>query len=247
MTLPPAYHWDATRPPPRLVLRLAARRPIRVPDPPPDVDSGPAGRPFDLSGALHALCADIAVRSPAFAHLDTTRMAFSVIRSRSAVKHGLQARITPLRFPGGELVGRHRRRPYQVQRFTIDGREVLYLVSVVLPRFLNREFNDKLVTVFHELYHVSPAFDGVLRRHEGRYSAHSASQKKYDAHMADLAADYLRREPDPGIYTFLKLSFGQLCRRHGAIVGLHLPRPKLLPLAGSNEAASSQRHRQPEQ
>jgi hypothetical protein len=230
MNLPTAYHYDAPRPAPRLALRLAARRPIRIADAPAVVDSGPAGRPFDLSAAMHTLCTDIAARSPTFAHLDTTRMAFSVIRSRSAVRHGLQARITPLRFPGGELVGRVRRNAYQVQRFTIDGREILYLVSFVLPRFLNREFIDKLVTVFHELYHVSPAFDGDLRRHEGRYSAHSASQKKYDAHMAELVRDYLTREPDPAVYSFLKLSFGQLCRRHGAVVGLHLPRPKLLPV-----------------
>lgn len=217
---PPAYHWDATRPPPRLVLRPAGR-------PPADSAAGP----FDLSAALHALCADIAVRSPAFAHLDPPRMAFSVVRSRTATTHGLQARITPLRFPGGRLVGRHRGKAYQVQRFAFDGREVLYLVSVVLPRFLNRPFNDKLVTVFHELYHVCPTFDGSLRRYEGRYAAHSASQKTYDARMAGLAADYLRREPDPGVYSFLKSSFGQLCRRHGAVAGLHLPRPKLLPLA----------------
>jgi hypothetical protein len=231
MNLPTAYHYDAPRPAPRLALRLAARRPIRLPDVPANIDSGPADKPFDLSAALHTLCTDVAARSPAFAHLDTGRMAFSVIRSRSAARHGLQARITPLRFPGGEVVGRHRRRTYQVQRFTIDGREILYLVSFVLPRFLNREFIDKLVTVFHELYHVSPAFDGDLRRHAGRYSAHSASQKKYDAHMAELVRDYLAREPDPAVYAFLKLSFGQLCRRHGAVVGLHLPRPKLLPLA----------------
>ena len=238
MTHPTAYHYCDARPAPRLVLRLSARRPVRIPDPPADIDSGPAGTAFDLSAALHALCTDIAVRSPALAHLDTGRMAFSVIRSRSAVKHGLQARITPLRFPGGGLVGRHRRGAYQVQRFTLDGREILYLVSSVLPRFLNREFEERMVTIFHELYHISPAFDGDLRRHNGRYSAHSASQKKYDAHMAELVRDYLTREPDPAVYSFLKLSFGQLCRRHGAVVGLHLPRPKLLPVTTSNLRSS---------
>ena len=30
--------------------------------------------------------------------------------------------------------------------------------------FLDQTFEEKLVTVFHELYHISPAFDGDLRR-----------------------------------------------------------------------------------
>ena len=107
---------------------------------------------------------------------------------------------------------------------------MLYLVTFCLPRFLNREFDDKLVTVFHELYHIGPAFDGDLRRHAGRYCAHTGSQKKYDAHMAALAKAYLKGGADPVRHAFLRLSFGQLCRRHGSVIGLHLPRPKLIPI-----------------
>ena len=113
---------------------------------------------------------------------------------------------------------------------TADGREVLYLVTFCLPRFLDRDFRDKLVTVFHELYHISPAFDGDLRRHPGRCTAHTGSQKKYDAHMDRLVGDYLKAGGDPARHAFLRLSFAQLCRRHGAVVGLHLPRPKLVPV-----------------
>jgi hypothetical protein len=84
------------------------------------------------------------------------------------------------------------------------------------------------VTVFHELFHISPAFDGDLRRHGGRYTAHTGSQKKYDAHMAKLAKAYLKNGADNDRFAFLQLSFAQLCRRHGTVVGVHLPRPKLV-------------------
>ena len=227
---PLAYHWDASRPPPRLALRLSNRRPVRVPEAPAWLGTGPTHRPFDFSAAMHALGADVVERTPALAHIDAARVLFTFNLARNGRRHGLQARVTPLRFQGGALATVHRGTAYQVQRVVVDGREILYLVTFCLPRFLNREFEDKLVTVFHELYHISPAFDGDLRRHDGRYCAHTGSQKKYDAHMARLAGAYLRDGANPDRYAFLRLSFGQLCRRHGSVVGLHLPRPKLIPV-----------------
>jgi predicted metallopeptidase len=229
-SLPLAYHWDSTRPPPRVALRLANRRPIRVPEPPAWLATGPDGQPFDFTAAMHELCADTVARTPALAHIDLSRVLFSINLARNGRRHGLQARVTPLRFQGGALASVHRKTAYQVQRVVVDGREILYLVTFCLPRFLNREFEDKLVTVFHELYHIGPAFDGDLRRHAGRYCAHTGSQKKYDAHMAALAKKYLNGGADPARYAFLRLSFGQLCRRHGSVIGLHLPRPKLIPI-----------------
>jgi predicted metallopeptidase len=226
--LPLAYHWDAANPPPRLALRLSGRRPITVPDPPGWLATGPAARPFDFTAAMHALCADVVRRSPPLAHVDLGRVLFTIIRARNGRRHGLQARVTPLRFRSGALATVFRGSAYQVQRFVMDGREVLYVVGFTLPRFLNRDLRDKLTTIFHELYHISPAFDGDLRRHPGRCSAHTRSQKRYDAHMDRLATDYLKAGADPARHAFLRLSFAQLCRRHGAVVGLHLPRPKLV-------------------
>src|SRR5688572_2582968 len=161
-TLPLTYHWDAARPPPRVALRLSNRRPIRVPDAPAWVDTGVNGRPFDFTAAMRRLCADIVARTPTLKHIDLSRVLFSMNLARNGRRHGLQARVTPMRFQGGALASVHRRRAYQVQRVVVDGREILYLVTFCLPRFLNREFEDKLVTVFHELYHISPAFDGDL-------------------------------------------------------------------------------------
>ena len=66
------------------------------------------------------------------------------------------------------------------RRIFVDGVEMLYLMTFCLPRFQNQPFEDKLVTLFHELYHIGPAFDGDLRRHAGRYAVHSGSQRRYD-------------------------------------------------------------------
>jgi hypothetical protein len=163
-------------------------------------------------------------------HIDPGRLLFAITQARNGRAHGLQARVTPLRFENGRLTRRRGGTTYQVQRYFHGGREFLYLVTFCLPRFLEQPFPDKLLTLFHELYHISPAFDGDLRRHQGRYAIHTRSQRGYDQHMVSLKRKYLARQPDPALYAFLHLNFAQLQHRHGRITGVVVPRPKVIPL-----------------
>jgi hypothetical protein len=187
-------------------------------------------RPFDFCSHTRRLCTDLVARTPSLAHVDVGRLLFGVTQARSARAHGLQARVTPLRFHGGQLTRRRRGVTYQVQRYFLGGHEFLYLLTFCLPRFLDQGFDDKLITLFHELYHISPAFDGDLRRHNGRYALHSHSQRGYDRHMANLARAYLAGKPDPCLNGFLRLDFAQLQRRHGSVTGVVVPRPKVIPV-----------------
>lgn len=193
-------------------------------------DSGqPAGRPFDFCVGIQRLVMDIAIRCPDFRHLQTPRILVSVTQARGRHAHGLQARVTPLRFANGTLVRRRRGVPFHIQRFFNGEHEYLYLMTFCLPRFLDQDFDQKFITLFHELYHISPAFDGDLRRHEGRYAFHSHSKRAYDERMVAYAREYLAGRPDPTIHAFLRLDFAQLQARHGAVTGIVVPRPKMIP------------------
>ena len=231
--------WDeADNPLPVRAVRVPARSIVLSGEAPPWLGTGPAGRPFDFCGHVGRLCADIARRCDALGHVDPSRLLFAVTQARSGQVHGLQARVTPLRFAGGSLTRRRRGVTYQVQRYFVSRREMLYLVTFCLPRFLDLDFDEKFITLFHELYHISPAFDGDLRRHAGRCSVHSRSQRLYDQHMAALARAYLADGADPSLHAFLRLNFAQLQRRHGGVVGVVVPRPKLIPVAGGPQAAA---------
>jgi hypothetical protein len=192
--------------------------------------SGPPGQPFDFCGQIRRLCADIVRRSEALHHIDISRLLFAVTQARSGRTHGLQARVTPLRFHEGQLRRRRKGVSYQVQRYFIGDQEMLYVMTFCLPRFLDQDFDDKFITLFHELYHIGPAFDGDLRRHQGRYAIHSHSKRGYDEYMASLARAYLSNWADPDLHAFLRLNFAQLQRRHGHVVGVVVPRPKLIPI-----------------
>lgn len=206
------------------------------------LDTGRRDRPFDFCGHLRRLLNDIVHRCPELRHVQMPRVLLAVTQARSGRHHGLQARLTPLRFARGALTRRRSGVTYQVQRYFVDNREYLYLMTFCLPRFLEQDFDDKLVTLFHELYHVSPTCDGDLRRHDGRYHLHTHDQGDYDRQMLELARAYLTSRPDPRLHAFLRLNFAQLVKRHGAVTGIVLPRPKIVPLLGAvlNSAASAQ-------
>ena len=236
--LPLELRWDARRPlPARWVLPEGRRH--RVPTNPA------AARPFDFTAAMRELCDDVAARCEVLRHVHMPRVLVSFTPCRNRSRYGLQARVTPLRFRDGTLTRQHGPSDYQVQRFFVDGREMLYVLTFCLPRFLDQSFEEKLITVFHELYHVSPAFDGDLRRHPGRYAVHSRSKDRYDREMAELVEAYLEEHPEPDLFGFLRAGYRELWDRHGGIVGTVVPRPKLLPVGRTplRAAARSQENK----
>jgi predicted metallopeptidase len=192
-------------------------------------DGPPRG--FDFTTHMRRLCADMVVRLEQLRHIDMAQVAVSFSQTRKAGRFGIYAAVTPLRFSGG---GRHmlrRGRRWGMPRlYDPEGREMLYILTFYLPRFLDLPLQEKLTTVVHELWHVGPAFDGDVRRLGGRCFAHGASRKQYDAHIEALVARWLSCNPPAALYDFLRLSFRELSARHGRVVGQRVPTPKLAPL-----------------
>jgi hypothetical protein len=192
-------------------------------------DSRPAG--FDFTGHAWRLCNDMVVRLEPLRHVDMTRVAVSFAQTRRAGSQGMFASLTPMRFSGGQMHTFRRKRRWGVQRlYDPDGREMLYILSFYLPRFLDLPLREKLATVLHELWHIGPRFDGDLRRLGGRCFAHGASQKKYDSWVETLLDRWLAHEPPGSVYDFLRLDFRELTARHGRVFGRRVPAPKLVPL-----------------
>jgi hypothetical protein len=230
--LPLEYRWhESLGPLPlRPVRRATAARP-------PDHSlNGTPGQALDFCARVRRLLEDIVARCPELGHVRVPRLLLGVTQARSPRVHGLQARVTPLRFAGGTLTRERRGHVYQVQRYFLGAHEFLYLMTFCLPRFLDQDFDEKLITLFHELYHISPRFDGDLRRHDGRYQLHTRRQCDYDRQMAELARIYLAHRPDPDLLAFLRLNFAQLQERHGAVLGIVVPRPKIIPVRGAGRA-----------
>ena len=186
---------------------------------------------FDFTGAMRRLCADIAQRLPEFDHVRMDQIAVTFAQARRHVSYGLQAKLTPLRFEGGQLVTRRRGQMWTIERWYSGDVEMLYILTFYLPRFLEQSFREKLITIVHELYHISPRFDGDIRRLPGHYHVHSHSQKEYDRQMDRLVDRYLEDDPPEGLYRFLRHNFRELSAMYGNVVGIRVPIPRLLPIS----------------
>ncbi len=233
---PLVYQWDASENPlPVKPIRGFDEEVYPYSSAPPWITTGALDEHFDYGLHLLRLCIDVVDRCNEFAHIDMKRILVGVTQARNNNVHGLQARVTPLRFPGGELTQKDEGITYHVQRYVFEETEFYYLMTFCLPRYANQDFDNKLITIFHELYHISPAFDGDLRRHEGQYEIHGESQREYDEQMAGLAREYLSSNPDPELLAFLRLNFAQLEERHASVVGVVVPRPQIVPIIEQTE------------
>ncbi len=77
----------------------------------------------------------------------------------------------------------------------------------------------KLDTVVHELYHIDPAGAGIrqLASDDGEQSSQCHGPAFY-LDVATFVKAYLRTQPDPAIYEFLRYDFAGLTTRYGQVV-----------------------------
>lgn len=187
---------------------------------------------FNFTERVRDIVHDMVLRLDELRHVDVSRIAFSFAQARKRTLHGTFASLTPMRFEDGALTTEREGRPYTVQRlYDHRGVEMLYILTIYLPRFMDVDRLEKLITILHELWHISPSFNGDLRRHPGRCYAHTSSQEEYDARMKVLALKWLEKKPPESLYSFLDLSFNELRTRYGTVYGNRVPHPKLICVA----------------
>ena len=186
---------------------------------------------LNLTGELERLIAAITRRVDEFRHVDPSRVMVCVATTRGGGVHGTYAKIHPLRFENGARTTLVRRRRGSVRceitPVTRHGLEMLYIIYVLVPRFLNLSLREKLITLFHELYHVSPAFDGDIRRFPGKNYAHGSSRKKFNELMAQMVDRYLEHPEHVSEAGFLEGDMAAIRARHGSLVGRRMVAPRL--------------------
>lgn len=176
--------------------------------------------PYNLTDETAFFTQLAATRMPELGHIQPARILHGVSQARSRSRYGVYAQCHALRFKNGERELITRSWKFVWPEIRVKGQEMLYYVTYFLPRFLDQPPMERLKTLLHELYHISPKFNGDLRRFGGRNEFHSA-----DFHRAvDKLAERAASEFDLSRFQFLKFSFDELGSKHGGIVGNKLKR-----------------------
>lgn len=204
---------------------------------------------FDYLFHVKELCRDICRRLPVFRHIDVDRVGFEVSKARNRDSfYGRWASVTPLRFEGGVRAALFRQKKivrvghtknvidetsqyYKAPEVVgLDGTELLYLFTIMTPRFYNLSVKDKVETVIHELLHIGPKFDGDYRHIPGR-DKHHGNLKKYEEYCSQLAKEWLRLDPNPGLYNFLQWDYDALLEKFDSIELVKYPSIKYIPIS----------------
>lgn len=168
----------------------------------------------DVALVVHLL----AKRVPRLAHLRPAQIIHGITQARNRSRYGVFAECHGLRFKHGKrehVAGKH---AWVWPEVRVRGQEILYYITYFLPRFLDQPPQHRLNTLVHELWHISPHFNGDLRRFAGRNEFHGES---FDRDVDALCAEALG-QLDIERFPFLRWTFEELVDRFGGVVGARL-------------------------
>jgi hypothetical protein len=169
--------------------------------------------PFHYTDAVHRVLERIVAESPLFPHVRLAEVAVGFAQARKRSHHGMYAKLVALGGSGAEPC-------------FFRGRQVLYALYVYLPRFHQQGFEDKVLTLFHELFHVGPGFDGELRRMPGPNPYHGHSREAFDEGLRPHVKDFLDGHSSHPHLDFLRTPLDALERAHGGIMGTWIQLPE---------------------
>jgi predicted metallopeptidase len=180
----------------------------------------------NLTLVLTSIIAEIVQNTPSLSHIDTGRTLVCVGSNKSGRRGGLYGKLIPLRFENGSTVLKHRGRVYAIPEIVHNGASCLYIIHFYMPRFFDLPWHEKLKVMFHELYHISPRFDGDIRRMGAVKTAHGHSKKHFDSLYDSELQSFTNHIRTTEHMQFLEMDSTSIYRRYRRVTGVRMKNPK---------------------
>ncbi|MBN1495803.1 MAG: hypothetical protein JXA07_03485 [Spirochaetes bacterium] len=181
---------------------------------------------INLSHALAEVIKDIVRSSASLSHIAVESTMVCIGSNRAGRRGGLYGKLIPLRFENGSQVLRYRGRFYTIPEVSHNGRACLYLIYFYMPRFFNLSWEEKLRVIFHELYHISPRFDGDIRRMGSFKKAHGHSKKHFDTLYDSDLQKFISNIHSTPYHRFLAMDSHSLYRNYRRVTAVRMKHPR---------------------
>lgn len=146
---------------------------------------------LELIKSINNLIFDIKYKVEEFSHIEPEKI---IVNFKKSITDTTYAEIKTISSEGDHLL---KDKNGRIERFISStpalssGYPVKYLINLYIPLFFKLSLKEKLLTIFHELYHISPKFDGELRTFSCSQYQHGPSMNKYEYYMEYLLLKYL--------------------------------------------------------
>ncbi len=184
----------------------------------------------DYAGQVKSLISEIVSTVPIFSHIRVDQILVSVSYARNSSMDGVWAEIYPMKYQNGHYSIREKKGNvitlFKTAKLHLGQREILYILYLIIPRFQNLSFHQKLKTIFHELYHISPDFNGRLREIHPRFVYHGTQEKLYERNISWWVKYYLNQKPHLMNSIFLNVTWKELKFAYPKLRFDFIPEPK---------------------
>jgi predicted metallopeptidase len=161
---------------------------------------------INLSDILTLIIHDMIKATEEFKSFDFNKIIICCASNRKDFKGATYGKLLPLRFEDGSEIIRHQGKYYTIPKVIINDMEILYIIYFYVPKFFNLSVKDKIKVMFHELYHISPDFNGDIRRMGKFKSAHGHSRKAFEEKYIEYAELFFKDIKNTPYYNFLSMN-----------------------------------------
>jgi hypothetical protein len=189
-----------------------------------------SGLTINISEVLTLIIHEIISHVPMFSHIDMGRVHVCMSSNRKSRGGATFGKLVPLKFKDGREALSYRGRWYAMPEVLHNGMPLLYIIYFYSPRFLDLSAFEKMRVIFHELYHISPNFNGDIRRMGKVKSSHGASRKHFDSHFEDDLVPFYKYISETPFMNFLEMDTQTLFSTFKKVYSnrMKVPRPVVI-------------------
>jgi len=191
------------------------------------------GESINLTDILTQIIHDMVRSTDEFKLFDLNKILICCASNRKDFKGATYGKLLPLRFKDGSEIIKHNGKFYTIPKLKINNIEILYIIYLYIPKFFNLSVKDKINVMFHELYHISPEFNGDIRRMGNFKSAHGHSRKAFEEKYIYYADSFYKTINNTSYNNFLKMNSEDIKNRYKTVKYRRLKNIKPVLLAAN--------------